>query len=143
LYYNFHLLITPFHTINTEWQWENRFYHKYVPIEKAKESGANVINIHHGTDINPYINYPFIATKEMKDYINKAHQSGLKVKIYNTIREVSNRMYELYPVRSLGHEVFLPEREVVIHGCRNIFTTIILPHGMFRSLKMQLLSIVV
>ncbi|HFK5502950.1 TPA: glycoside hydrolase domain-containing protein [Elizabethkingia anophelis] len=106
LYYNFHLLITPFHTINTEWQWENRFYHKYVPIEKAKESGANVINIHHGTDINPYINYPFIATKEMKDYISKAHQSGLKVKIYNTIREVSNRMYELYPVRSLGHEVF-------------------------------------
>ncbi|MDE5472899.1 hypothetical protein BAX94_15810 [Elizabethkingia meningoseptica] len=106
LYYNFHLLITPFHTINTEWQWDNRFYHKYVPIEKVKESGANVINIHHGTDINPYINYPFIATKEMKDYISKAHQNGLKVKIYNTIREVSNRMYELYPVRSLGHEVF-------------------------------------
>ena len=108
LYYNFHLLITPFHTIDTEWQWANRFYHKYVPLDKVKEAGANVINIHHGTDINPYINYPFIATKEMKDYIDKAHQEGLKVKIYNTVREVSNRMYELYPVRSLGHEVFSP-----------------------------------
>lgn len=106
LYYNFHLLITPFHPINTEEQWNNRFYHAYKPVDTIKASGANVINIHHGNEINPYINYPFVATKEMKDYITKAHEKGLKVKIYNTIREVSNRMYELYPVKSLGQEVF-------------------------------------
>ncbi|WP_418123182.1 glycoside hydrolase domain-containing protein [Chryseobacterium sp. PTM-20240506] len=106
LYYNFHLLITPFHPINTEEQWNNRFYHAYKPVDTIKASGANVINIHHGNEINPYINYPFVATKEMKDYIMKAHEKGLKVKIYNTIREVSNRMYELYPVKSLGQEVF-------------------------------------
>ncbi|MBK1895926.1 glycoside hydrolase domain-containing protein [Chryseobacterium paridis] len=106
LYYNFHLLITPFHPINTEDQWNNRFYHAYKPVETIKASGANVINIHHGNEINPYINYPFVATKEMKEYITKAHEKGLKVKIYNTIREVSNRMYELYPVKSLGQEVF-------------------------------------
>lgn len=106
LYYNFHLLITPFHPINTEDQWNNRFYHAYKPVDTIKASGANVINIHHGNEINPYINYPFVATKEMKDYITKAHEKGLKVKIYNTIREVSNRMYELYPVKSLGQEVF-------------------------------------
>lgn len=106
LYYNFHLLITPFHPINTEEQWNNRFYHAYKPVDTVKASGANVINIHHGNEINPYINYPFVATKEMKDYITKAHEKGLKVKIYNTIREVSNRMYELYPVKSLGQEVF-------------------------------------
>lgn len=106
LYYNFHLLITPFHPIDTNWQWANRFYHKYVPIDTVKAADANIINIHHGTFINPYINYPFVATKQMKDYIDDAHKTGLKVKIYNTIREVSNRMYELYPVRSLGHEVF-------------------------------------
>ncbi|ASW76403.1 hypothetical protein CJF12_07015 [Chryseobacterium piperi] len=106
LYYNFHFLITPFHPINTDDQWNNRFYHAYKPVETIQASGANVINIHHGNEINPYINYPFVATKEMKAYITKAHEKGLKVKIYNTIREVSNRMYELYPVKSLRQEVF-------------------------------------
>lgn len=106
LYYNFTLLITPFHTLNTDWQWKNRFFHAYKPIDTVKESGANIVNIHHGNEINPYINYPFIATKEMKAYIDSAHAAGLKVKIYNTIREVSNRLYELYPIKNLDHEIF-------------------------------------
>jgi len=106
LNFNLHLMITPFHPINPTWQWENRFFHAYKPIEEVKNSGANVINLHHGSIVNPYINYPFIATEEMKSYIDSAHQAGLKVKIYNTVREVSNRLYELYPLRSLGHEVF-------------------------------------
>jgi hypothetical protein len=44
----------------------------------------------------------------MKAYIDEAHKKGLKVKIYNTVRELSNRAYELFPLRSLGHEVFSP-----------------------------------
>ncbi|WP_312747595.1 glycoside hydrolase domain-containing protein [Sphingobacterium multivorum] len=108
LYYNFNLLITPFHPINTEAQWNERYYHAYKPVDSVVSSGSNVINIHHGNEINPYINYPFIATKEMKQYIDQAHDKGLKVKIYNTVREVSNRVYELYPLRSLGTEVFSP-----------------------------------
>ncbi|MBS1527259.1 MAG: hypothetical protein JST19_16520 [Bacteroidetes bacterium] len=106
LYYNFNLLITPFHAINTDFQWATRFYHKYADLDSIKATGATVVNIHHGTPINPYINYPFIAHDAMKAYIDKAHQLGLKVKIYNTIRELSNSAYELYPLRSLGHEVF-------------------------------------
>ena len=106
LYYNFNLLITPFHPIQTDAQWKERYFHAYQPIDSVKKGGANVINIHHANNLNPYINYPFIATKEMKGYIDSAHQAGLKVKIYNTVREVSNRVYELYPLRSLGHEVF-------------------------------------
>ena len=108
LYYNFNLLITPFHTINTDFQWATRFYHSYKPIETIKESGATVVNIHHATAINPYINYPFIAWKKMKAYIDSAHAAGLKVKIYNTIRELSNRAYELPALRSLNHEIFSP-----------------------------------
>lgn len=108
LYYNFTLLLTPFHPLNTEAQWNERYFHAYKPVDTVKQSGANVINIHHGNALNPYINYPFIATKAMKAYIDSAHRVGLKVKIYNTVREVSNRMYELYPFRSLGHEVFSP-----------------------------------
>jgi len=44
LYYNFNLLITPFHTINTNFQWANRFYHKYNAIDSIKATGATVIN---------------------------------------------------------------------------------------------------
>lgn len=106
LYYNFTLLITPFHTIDTDFQWANRFYHKYNNLDTIKATGATVINIHHATPINPYINYPFIAHAEMKDYISKAHQKGLKVKIYNTVRELSNSAYETFPMRSLGHEIY-------------------------------------
>lgn len=108
LYYNFTLMITPFHPINTEQQWDMRFYHKYSPIDSIKQTGATVINIHHGTAINPYINYPFIAWRSMKSYIDSAHQMGLKVKIYNTVRELSNSAYEIQPMRSLGHEIFSP-----------------------------------
>lgn len=108
LYYNFTLLITPFHPLNTDAQWDTRFYHSYKPIDTIKASGATVINIHHANAINPWINYPFIEHKKMKAYIDEAHSKGLKVKIYNTVRELSNKAYETFPLRSLGHEIYSP-----------------------------------
>ncbi|HEY9196298.1 MAG TPA: glycoside hydrolase domain-containing protein, partial [Mucilaginibacter sp.] len=108
LYYNFTLLITPFHTINTDFQWATRFYHSYKPIDTIKKAGATLINIHHATAINPTINYPFIAWQKMKAYDDSAHAAGLKVKIYNTIRELSNHAYETFALRSLGHEIYSP-----------------------------------
>lgn len=108
LYYNFNLLITPFHAINTQFQWANRFYHKYDNLDSIKATSATVINIHHATPINPWINYPFIEWKKMKGYIDSAHQLGLKVKIYNTIRELSDHAYETFAMRSLGQEVYSP-----------------------------------
>lgn len=108
LYYDFNLLITPFHPINTDFQWENRFFHAYKPISEIKKTGATIINIHHGTAINPWINYPFIAWPKMKAYIDSAHKAGLKVKIYNTVRELSNHAYETFALRSLGTEIYSP-----------------------------------
>lgn len=108
LYYNFNLLITPFHLLNTDFQWDNRFYHKYGNLDSIKATGATVVNIHHATPINPWINYPFIAWREMKAYIDEAHKKGLKVKIYNTIRELSDHAYELPAMRSLGTEIYSP-----------------------------------
>jgi hypothetical protein len=108
LYYNFNLLITPFHPIDTEFQWENKFYHKYDNLDTITKTGAKVVNIHHATPINPYINYPFIEHDKMKSYIDEAHSKGLKVKIYNTIRELSNKAYETFALRSLGHEIYSP-----------------------------------
>lgn len=106
LFFNFRLLITPFHTIDTKAHFADRYIHKYINTDTAKALGATVINIHQGTAINPYINYPFIRTDAMKAYIDSAHNEGMKVKIYNTVRELSNRAYELPALFSLGHEIY-------------------------------------
>jgi hypothetical protein len=108
LFYNFNLLITPFHTLNTDAQWATRFYHKYDDPRTIKATGATVVNIHHATPINPWINYPFIEWKRMKGYIDTAHALGLKVKIYNTVRELSDHAYEIFALRSLGTEIYSP-----------------------------------
>jgi len=106
LYYNFNLLITPFHPLNTDAQWATRYYHHYGDPRTIAKTGATVINIHHATPINPWINYPFIEWRRMKGYIDTAHRLGLKVKIYNTVRELSDHAYELFALRSLGHEIY-------------------------------------
>lgn len=108
LFFNFTLLITPFHALNTDFQWDTRFYHAYKPIDTIKKIGATIVNIHHGNEINPWINYPFIAWEKMKSFIDSAHAAGLKVKIYNTVRELSNHAYETFALRSLGHEIYAP-----------------------------------
>ena len=107
VHYDFTILITPFHTINTDFQWGAKFYHAYKPIDTIKENtSATIVNIHHANEINPWINYPFIEYGKMKSYIDEAHRKGLKVKIYNTIRELSNHAYETFPLRSLGNEIY-------------------------------------
>ncbi|MEO8450571.1 MAG: glycoside hydrolase domain-containing protein [Gemmatimonadota bacterium] len=108
LVFNASFLITPFHPIDTDYQWTHRFYHRYASLDSIAELGANVVNIHHATPINPYINYPFIAHEEMKAYVDQAHRKHLSVKIYNTVRELSNRAYETFALRSLGHEIYAP-----------------------------------
>jgi len=106
LHFDFNFLLTPFRAIDTNAQWSTRFIHAYKSLEEVARTGANTINIHHANEINPYINYPFLRPKEMKAYVDEAHRRGFKVKIYNTIRELSNRAAELFALRSLGHEIF-------------------------------------
>lgn len=106
LRYIFSLLITPFKPLDTKAQWSTRYYHAYEPVEKIVAAGANTVNIHHANAINPFINYPFLRPLEMKQYIDQAHAHDLKVKIYYTVRELSNRAPELFALRSLGDEIF-------------------------------------
>jgi hypothetical protein len=108
LHYVFSLLITPFKTLDTKAQWNTRYYHQFRPVEEIAETGANTINIHHANAINPYINYPFLRPLEMKQYIDRAHERGMKVKIYYTVRELTNRAPEIFALRSLGEEIFAP-----------------------------------
>ena len=106
LRHDFRLALTPFKPIRTNAQWKTRFYHRYAPLDEIAATGANVVNVHHATPVNPWINYPFLRPAEMKAYVDGAHARGMKVKIYYTVREISNRAPELWALRSLGHEVF-------------------------------------
>jgi hypothetical protein len=105
LHFYFNLLITPFKLLDTRGQFTTRYYHSFKPVSEISTTGANVINVHHATSINPFINYPFLRAEEMKKYIDEAHRAGLKVKIYYTVRELSNHAPELFAIRSLGDEI--------------------------------------
>ena len=102
----FNIAITPFKPLDTGKQWSHRFYHRHLPIDSIAAYGANTINIHHATDINPYINYPFLTPGIMKEYVDEAHSRDMKVKFYYTLRELSNSCPELFALRSLGTEIF-------------------------------------
>jgi hypothetical protein len=64
--------------------------------------------VHHATAINPFINYPFLRPDAMKAYVDSAHALGMRVKIYYTVRELTNHAPELPALRSLGTEVIAP-----------------------------------
>jgi len=108
LHFDFTLLITPFKPLDPAAHFRERYFHAFEPLDKVAATGANVLNVHHANEINPYINYPFLRPREMKAYIDDAHGRGFKVKIYDTVRELSNRAPELFALRSLGHEIFSP-----------------------------------
>lgn len=108
LYFNLRLAVTPFRPITPAAQFSTRFYHAYVPLDTVAAAGANVINVHHATAINPWINYPFLTPDTMRAYIDAAHRRGMRVKLYYTVRELTTRAPELWALRSLGHEVFAP-----------------------------------
>jgi hypothetical protein len=106
LFFNLRLLLTPFHPIDPRAQFATRYFHAYKPIAEVAATGANVINVHHATPINPYINYPFLRPAQLRSYVDSAHAAGMRVKIYYTVREITNRAPELWALRSLGDEVF-------------------------------------
>ncbi len=112
LHFIFETLITPLKPLDMKQHIEERYHHSNSDvstnyIQDAKNIGANVINIHHKKDINPFINYPYYdeSMGELKGFINKAHQEGIKTKLYYTTREVTIKMPEIWALRSLNNEV--------------------------------------
>ena len=105
LRFDFRLMITPFKPLDTAGQWATRFFHAFVPVDSAKGRGANTLNIHHANRVNPWINYPFIETAQMRAFIDSAHAKDMRAKIYYTVRELTNRAPEMFALRSLGDEV--------------------------------------
>ena len=107
--WEFDLNITPVKPIDLKKQFSQRYFHADpARFDEVAAHGANIVNIHHAQLLNPVINYPFIVQKELKDYIADQHAKGRKVKLYYTIRELSNHVAELQALRSLGGEVIAP-----------------------------------
>lgn len=101
-------IITPVKKLDTRLQFTERYFQSTPdpnPGEKDLAKGIRVINVHHANTYNPYINYPFLAVKEMKGFVNKWHDKGMKVKIYNSVTGVSNYATEIWALRSLGTEI--------------------------------------
>lgn len=124
LHYDLVLRVTPFKLIHPAQHFAERYFHKYADLAAIKADGANVVNIHHATPINPWINYPFLTPKTMKAYVDQAHALGMEVKIYDTVRELSDRAPELPMLESLagcrigadGKPVPAPCSEVISRG---------------------------
>ena len=106
--YEWAMLLTPMKEIDPESQFTDRYYHNGrdpFPSDKDLECGVKIVNLHHANNYNPHINYPFIAVDSMRWFVNEMHKKGQKVKIYYTIRELTNYTTELWALRSLGDEI--------------------------------------
>lgn len=106
--FEFALLITPVKPVNSSKHFSERYYHAGSNgFERAATEGANIANIHHSRNLNPVINYPFIVRDSLIQYIEEQHKADRKVKLYYTIRELTNYTTEIYALKSLNHEIFV------------------------------------
>lgn len=114
-HYDFELLITPFKTMNKAVQFGDRYYHSgenetgnFIP--EADSLGANIITVHQGNDLYPFINYPYsdVNISALKNFISAGHQDNKRVKVYYTTRELTVNLPELWPFLSLNGEVIYP-----------------------------------
>jgi len=129
LNFDFEVLVTPFHLMNRGIQFGDRYYHTYADVSdryiaEAASKGANVINIHHKSDINPFINYPYLDRNVpyLRAFVDSAHARNLRVKVYYTTRELTVNIPEFWALRSLGGEIIFP-------GPGNATRTVIHPNG--------------
>ena len=106
--FEFALLPTPVKPLDTATHFRERYYHNHAGVEAAAQAGGNIINIHHANKYNPFINYPFLANNRLRTLVKAAHARDMKLKIYYTMRELTNHTVELWALRSLGHEVLAP-----------------------------------
>lgn len=109
LRYDFDIIVTPTKEIDLKKQFSMRFFHAMFDsdtwLEKAKKGGANIINVHHGNDLNPFINYPFVEENALKNFVKAAHDNDIEVKIYYTVRELTVNMPEFKALRDFDHEI--------------------------------------
>ncbi len=109
--YEFSYLLTPVKKLDTKHHFSQRYFHSHSEkFDAAAKEGANIANIHHSRSLNPVINYPFIVQEPLKKFIKQQHAQDRKVKLYYTIRELSNYCAEIHALMSLNGEIFADGR---------------------------------
>ncbi|ATL32425.1 glycoside hydrolase domain-containing protein [Streptomyces formicae] len=104
--FEFRLLLTPFKPLDPGGHLAERYYHAYASPGEVAAYGANVVNLHHATPPNPYINDPLLAAEVLRAYTDEAHRLGVRVKVYDTVRELTRHTPELPVLASFGDEIF-------------------------------------
>lgn len=105
IHLSFRLLPTPVKPLDP-FHWNYRYAHAYEPPQELRDLDATVINLHQGTPPNLYINYPFLNLDLLGPYVSEAHDLGMRVKLYYTMRELTTRLPELWTFFSLGQEIY-------------------------------------
>ncbi len=109
--YEFSVLLTPVKPLDTKHHFSQRYFHSLPEMfNEAGAEGANIANIHHSRSLNPVINYPFIVQEPLKKFIKEQHAQDRKVKLYYTIRELTNYTTEIHALMSLNGEIFADGR---------------------------------
>ena len=115
LHYIFDLSLTPIKPLNKIEHYVDHYY-QMVPnnmhsvfesMSEVSKLGANIINIHHATDHNQYVNFPFLEDEKVRDFVGKAHENSLKAKLYLTVKEISVHQSEFWAIKSLGQEIIV------------------------------------
>jgi len=118
--WNFELYVTPFHTLNLKQHLSERYMHfgqrnRSADLSQYAQKGATVINLHHNTIWNPYINYPYNddGGPILKRFIEEGHKHNLLMKFYYTTRELTQNLPEFFALKSLDGEIFAVRDEKV------------------------------
>jgi hypothetical protein len=111
----FRLLITPFKPLDTRSHWGWRVGDNTAPPAVLPE--ITVHHLHHAFPENPYINYPFLTPDGLSGLVKKDHAKGLKgVNLYYNTGLLSNYAAEIWPLRSLGAEIFNQNKGMIYWG---------------------------
>lgn len=125
--WNFDLYITPFHKLDMKTHLGDRYWHLSqrrfeLDTKKIRAAGSTVVNLHHNTIWNPYINYPYNDDSGplLKKAVKDAHAAGLLLKVYYTTRELTQNLPEFFALKSLDGEALLT-RDASVPGwpCTN------------------------
>lgn len=115
--FRYEWFLTPYKPVDYKRHFAVRYYHsnqmkgkEYKHLAKAEKLGLNYLNVHHGNELHPYINYPFIETQRLKRFVEAAAQKGIGVKVYYTAREMSNHTAEVFCYKSFGNEIILQQK---------------------------------
>ena len=98
----------PVKPIDPVLQFGDRYFHdggNPAPAADWKDWHVNVINVHHANWVNPNINWPFTDPPTTTGFITNYQAQGAKVKLYYTVRELTQYPAEVWALRSLGHEI--------------------------------------